>query len=243
MGLTMKRLCTICARGGSKGVKNKNIRDLLGKPLIAYSVLQAKASGLFEAIAVSSDSPLILDAARAYGADILVERPLEMATDAAAKLPAIQHCVRTAEQNRCTTFDIIVDLDATSPLRSVTDIREAIQLLENRRVSNVITGAPAHRSPYFNLVELDKDGVARLSKPLPTPITRRQDAPQCYDMNASIYVWQRKALFSNQSIFNNDTLLYEMPAERSVDIDSELDFQIVELLMAKQENNRAKNLL
>lgn len=231
----MKRLCTICARGGSKGVKNKNVRDLLGKPLIAYSILQAKVSGLFDAVAVSSDSAVILDAAKAYGADILVERPLEMATDAAPKLPAIQHCVRTAEQDRGATFDIIVDLDATSPLRSVTDIREAVQLLEDRNVSNVITGAPAHRSPYFNLVELDKDGVVRLSKPLPAPIARRQDAPKCYDMNASIYVWQRDALFSNQSIFNSDTLLYEMPPERSVDIDSELDFQILEFLMKQRE--------
>ena len=191
----MKRICTICARGGSKGVKNKNIRSLLGKPLIAYSILHAKASGLFDGIAVSSDSQLILDTAKAYGADILVERPAELATDEAPKVPAIQHCVRTAEQLKATTFDIIVDLDATSPLRSAADIREAVRLLEERGVSNVITGAPARRSPYFNLVELDKDGVARLSKPLAAPIARRQDAPKCYDMNASIYVWRRNALF------------------------------------------------
>ena len=239
----MKRLCTICARGGSKGVKNKNIRDLLGKPLIAYSLLQAKASGLFEAIAVSSDSPLILDAARTFGADILVERPAELATDTAPKVPVIQHCVRTAEQKHDKTFDIVVDLDATSPLRIVADIQEAVRLLEERGVSNVITGAPARRSPYFNLVELDNNGVARLSKTLALPVNRRQDAPKCYDMNASIYVWLRGSLFEQASVFHNDTLLYEMPAERSVDIDSELDFQIVQLLMAKQENNRAKNIL
>jgi CMP-N,N'-diacetyllegionaminic acid synthase len=233
----MKRICTICARGGSKGVKNKNVRDLLGKPLIAYSILQAKASGLFDAIAVSSDSPLILDTAKRYGADILVERPLEMATDEAAKLPAIQHCVRTAEQVRGATFDIVVDLDATSPLRTVNDIREVVQMLEERKVSNVITGAPARRSPYFNLVELDQRGVARLSKPLPAQIARRQDAPPCYDMNASIYAWGRDALFANASVFNKDTLLYVMPSERSVDIDSELDFQIVQLLMTKQEKD------
>ena len=233
----MKRLCTIGARGGSKGVKNKNIRDLLGRPLIAYSILQAKASGLFMAIAVSSDSSLFLDAAKAYGADILVERPAEMATDEAPKIPAIQHCVRIAEQVRGVTFDIIVDLDATSPLRDVEDIRRAVRLLEDRNVSTVITGAPAHRSPYFNLVELDKNGVVRLSKTLPVPIFRRQDAPKCFDMNASMDVWKRDSLFANIDVFNSDTLLYEMPPERSVDIDSELDFQIVEFLMAKREKN------
>lgn len=234
----MKRLCIIGARGGSKGVKNKNVRELLGKPLIAHSILQAKTSGLFAAIAVSSDSRHILDIAKAYGADILVERPAEMATDEAPKMPANQHCVRTAEQVSGVTYDTIVDLDATSPLREIDDIRAAVRLLEERRVSNVITGAPAHRSPYFNLVELDENGVARLSKKLAKPIARRQDAPKCYDMNASIYVYQRDALFADLSVFKKDTLLYEMPPERSVDIDSELDFQIVEFLMARREKNR-----
>ncbi len=229
----MKRICTICARGGSKGVKNKNVRPLLGKPLIAYSLQQAKASGLFAVIAVSSDSKLILDTARQCGADHLVERPAELATDDAPKIPAIQHCVREAEKACGCSFDIVVDLDATSPLRSVQDIREAVALLEQRGISNVITGAPAHRSPYFNLVELDGNGVARLSKTLPTPISRRQDAPKCFDMNASIYVWRRDALFNHATIFNEDTQLYCMPPERSIDIDSELDFFMVEQLMER----------
>lgn len=239
----MKRICTICARGGSKGVKNKNVRDLLGKPLIAHTILQAKASGLFDFVAVSSDSRLILDAARTYGADILVERPAALASDEAPKVPAIQHCVMTAEKEYRTKFDIVVDLDATSPLRTAADILDAVHLLEERNVSNVITGTPAHRSPYFNLVELDAHGVARLSKPLPATIARRQDAPACFDMNASIYVWKRDSLFTDASVFHDDTLLFVMPAERSVDIDSELDFQIVELLMAKQEENLGNALV
>jgi N-acylneuraminate cytidylyltransferase/CMP-N,N'-diacetyllegionaminic acid synthase len=238
MDITMKRLCTIGARGGSKGVKNKNVRELLGKPLIAHTILQAKASELFDAIAVSSDSRLILDIAKAYGADILVDRPAEMATDEAPKMPAIQHCVRMAEQVSGISFDTIVDMDATSPLREVEDIRAAVRLLEERNVSTVITGAPAHRSPYFNLVELDENGVAHLSKTLAKPVVRRQDAPKCFDMNASMDVWKRSSLFSSTTVFNSDTLLYEMPPERSVDIDSELDFQIVEFLMAKREKER-----
>ena len=94
----MRRICTICARGGSKGVKNKNIRNLMGKPLIGYTLEQAQASQLFEMIAVSSDSPEILDMSRRYGADLLVERPAELATDTAAKLPVIRHCVEEAER-------------------------------------------------------------------------------------------------------------------------------------------------
>lgn len=229
----MTRICTICARAGSKGVKDKNIRVLAGKPLIAHSILQARSSALFDAIAVSSDSSLILDTARAYGIDYMIERPPFLATDVAPKLPVIQHCVVEVEKLAGHNFNTVVDLDATSPLRSVMDIVEAVKLLEERGVSNVITGAPARRSPYFNLVELNENGVAHLSKTLPVPITRRQDAPKCYDMNASIYVWKRDLLFKSKSIFNSDTLLYAMPEERSIDIDSELDFEFVEFLMTK----------
>lgn len=230
----MSRICTICARGGSKGVKNKNIRRLSGKPLIALSLEQARDSCLFDFIAVSSDSSEILDVARTHGADLLVDRPIELASDTAAKLPAIRHCVEEAERFFTKRFDVIVDLDATSPLRFVDDIQGAVALLENNNVSNVITAAPARRSPYFNLVELDDAGVVRLSKPLEKSVVRRQDSPQCFDMNASIYVWKRSALFGYPTIFNADTRLFVMPEERSIDIDTELDFEIVELIMEKR---------
>jgi CMP-N-acetylneuraminic acid synthetase len=335
------RLCTICARGGSKGVKNKNTRLLDYKPLIAHSILQAKTAKLFEFVAVSSDSPQILDVAKEWGADYLIQRSDEMASDTAAKLPAIQHCARETERLSGRVFDTFVDLDATSPLRNVADIKGAIHLLESQKISNVITGTPARRSPYFNLVEKDAQGIAHLSgvkswkaasvasdisvreaietinqsnlqavfvvdqqkrlvgivsdrdvrqailkqvsledsvqqimnsqptvisekegedrvidmlqethfrfipvvdanghitqiKTLNASIVRRQDAPPCYDMNASVYVWNRQTLFNTSSIFTPDTHLFVMPEERSVDIDSELDFKWVEFL--KQEN-------
>lgn len=230
----MKRICTICARGGSKGVKNKNIRELLGKPLIAYTLEQARECQLFDLIAVSSDSKKILDIAQEYGADILVNRPPELATDRSAKIPAIQHCVKESERRSGKRFDLVVDLDATSPLRVPEDIQGAVSLLETEKVGNVITATPARRSPYFNLVELGKDSVVRLSKPLNQPIVRRQDSPECFDMNASIYVWQRDVLFNAPTVFNADTRLFLMPEDRSIDIDSELDFEIVELLIRKK---------
>lgn len=230
----MSRLCSICARGGSKGVKGKNIRPLLGKPLIAYTIEQAQRSGLFDVIAVSSDSELILEAARQAGADQLISRPDELATDTAAKLPVIRHCVSTVERVSGQRFATLVDLDATSPLRSVQDIRDAVALLEDTGVGNVITAMPSRRSPYFNLVEVNAAGVVGLSKPLQAGIVRRQDAPLCYDMNASIYVWQHDALFDGDSVFRADTRLHVMPEERSIDIDSELDFRLVELLMRER---------
>lgn len=231
----MKRLCTICARGGSKGVKNKNLRIIAGKPLIAHTIAQALQSGLFCDISVSSDSDDILRTASEYGVKYLVRRPDELATDTAPKLPVIRHCVEEAEKLSGVVYDVVVDLDATSPLRLPSDIVGAVSLLETQHVANVITGAPARRSPYFNLVEENEHGVVGLAKRPEKPIVRRQDAPRCFDMNASIYVWQRDALVNGAGVFNSDTRLFEMPEERSIDIDSELDFDIVELLLTRRE--------
>ncbi|UWU82576.1 acylneuraminate cytidylyltransferase family protein [Bradyrhizobium yuanmingense] len=230
----MSLVCTICARGGSKGVVGKNARDLLGRPVLAWSIEQARETGLFDAIAFSSDSDALLDAAVKVGADIAVKRPDEMATDTAPKLPAIRHCLEQAIAQMGRTPEIFVDLDVTSPLRLASDITGAVALLRESGARNVITGAPARRSPYFNLVEQRTDGSVGLSKSANPPITRRQDAPRCFDMNASIYVWRVAPFLEHPAVFYPDTRLFEMPEERSIDIDSDLDFALVELLLRQR---------
>jgi CMP-N,N'-diacetyllegionaminic acid synthase len=230
----MKSICTICARGGSKGVVGKNARELLGKPLLAWTIEQAKETGLFEAIAFSSDSDLLLQTALQAGADIAVKRPDAMATDTAPKIPAIRHCLEQAIARTGMTPDVFVDLDVTSPLRLASDIAGAVELLNRSGARSVITGATARRSPYFNLVEERTDGSVGLSKFAAPPIVRRQDAPRCFDMNASIYVWRVAPFLENPAVFYPDTRLFEMPEERSVDIDSDLDFTLVELLLRKR---------
>lgn len=212
---------------------NKNIRPLSGRPLIAHTIDRARESGLFVCIAVSSDSDAILDTAAEWGANYVIRRPDELATDTAAKIPAIRHCLEEAERLSGGRCEVFVDLDATSPLRTTDDIRGTVALLEARGVSNVITGAKARRSPYFNLVEKDSTGTVRLSKTLDRPVVRRQDAPKCYDMNASIYAWDRDAFLARPAVFYEDTLLFEMPEERSHDIDTELDFEWVQFLMER----------
>ena len=228
----MKILCTICARAGSKGVANKNLRLINNKPLIVYSIEQAIATKLFDQIVVSSDSKEIRDVALANGATFCVDRPAELATDTAPKLPAIKHCVENAEK-KFGQFEVIIDLDATAPLRESSDIIGALELLQSAQADNVITGTPAHRSPYFNLVETDVNGIVSLSKPPANVVARRQDSPQCFDMNASIYVWRRQALFANENLFTSNTRLFVMPRERSLDIDSQADFEMVEWMMTK----------
>jgi len=234
------RACTVTVRAGSKGVPGKNWRILAGLPLFAHSVGQAVDSGLFDHVIVTSDAEEVLGIAESFGATDLVIRPPELASDGSGKVPAIVHAVVTVEERIGATFHTVVDLDATSPLRSGADIRGAVSLLESDDLDSVITGSEAHRSPYFNLVEVDrKTGVVGLSKPLPDQILRRQDAPRAFDMNASIYVWNRDRLVHDPKVFYPNTKLYEMPPERSHDIDSELDFRIVRMLM--EERKGAEN--
>lgn len=226
----MNRLATICARGGSKGVPGKNLRPVAGKPLLDWTVELAMSSGLFDAVVVDSDDQAILDRAALVGADHCVLRPQSLAADSSSKLGAIEHAVRAGEERHGAQARIIVDLDVTSPLRTVADVEGALALLE-AGAGNVITGCVARRSPFFNLVMRHPDGaVAPVATP-PSPIVRRQDAPQCFDMNASIYVWWRDRFLDHPYVFDESTELYEMPTERSFDIDDAFDLRIVEWLL------------
>ena len=234
VGFQMNRLCVICARGGSKGVKNKNLRQLAGKPLIHHTIQQAHKSAMFNAIAVSSDSQEILNVAQEANVDYLIERPHELATDSAPKVPVIRHCAEYSEAKAGIRFDTVVDLDVTSPLRNIEDILGAVTLLETSGAPNVVSAMPSRRSPYFNLVELDRKGRVILSKKLGTDIMRRQESPSCYDLNASVFVWSRRGLFAEcNTVLQKETLLFQMPESRSIDIDTELDFKIVEFLMTE----------
>ena len=229
----MRRLCSICARGGSKGFKNKNIMPLLGKPLIAYTIIHAQQAKIFDAIAVSSDSEEILNVAQQYGVKYLIKRPENLSSDTAPKIPAIRHCAQELEKLTSIRFDTFTDLDCTSPLRRVQDIVEAVNLLEEKHYNNIFSVTPARRSPYFDVVELDENGKVVPCKRASAEITRRQDTPSTYDLNASIYVWDRETLMNSNSLYNAHTGLYIMPNERSVEIDSELEFLYTELLMKK----------
>ena len=223
-------LCTICARGGSKGVKNKNIKEILGKPLIAYSIEQAKNSGLFEHIIVSTDSEQIMEVAKQYGAEVIFKRPDDLATDSAGKLPVIRHAFCESEKYYKKKFDYLVDLDATAPIRKSEDIINSLQQIQNDNKRNLITAVPARKSPYFNQVELEK-GMVKLSKTPEKPILRRQDAPEVFDMNASIYIWTRDSILNDEKIIDSNTSLYVMDEWSMFDVDTEIDYKIVEMLL------------
>lgn len=225
----MTTICTICARGGSVGVPRKNIRLLFGEPLIAHTIKQAQACNLIDAVYVSTDDDEIAEVARSYGAIVPYKRPAELATSSAAKIPVIEHLVNHLVASGIDVTKI-VDLDPTSPLRSVADIEAAVAMLDDQ-TDVVITAYPSDKNPYFNMVEAQADGNIRLVKPLVNGVTSRQAAPKVYSMNASIYVWHRATLTAG--LWHGRTRLYEMPRDRSIDIDSEIDFKLVEMLMAE----------
>ena len=226
----MTTIATICARGGSRGVPGKNIRPLAGKPLIAHTIEQALAVDAIERVFVSTDSEEIADVARNHGAEVPFLRPAELATSEAGKLPVIRHLV---DHVMAAGINVrrIVDLDPTSPLRAVSDIEACLELLDDG-ADAVITAYAADKNPYFNMVESLPGGGFGLCKQLGGAVLRRQDAPDVYSMNASIYVWWLDTL--DKGLFGAGTRLHVMPRERSVDIDSPLDFEIVELLMEKR---------
>ena len=231
----MKNLCTICMREGSKGVPNKNLREINGKPLMAYTIEQALQSKLFEHVVISTDSEKIAETAKAFGAKAWFLRPAELALDEAPKLPVIRHAFQGSENHFGHTFDVLVDLDVTSPLRKVEDITGSYQQFVDEDADILITAYPAKKNPYFNMVEL-VNGKVQLIKQLDTFPQFRQNAPQVFDMNASIYIWKRDSLLKYDTLFVEKTSLYIMPEERSVDIDTQLDWNFVEYMFEKSRD-------
>lgn len=233
----MNILCTICARGNSTGVPGKNIREIDGKPLINHTIEMALEIQRFTNVIVSTDSPEIAEIAKNAGVDVPFMRPQEMATAKVSKFPALRHALKESEEYFQKEYEYIVDLDPTSPLRCIDDINKCIDLVEKEEVSNVITATRSRKSPYFNVIERSSSGRIKLSKEVSPQPTCRQDAPECFDMNASIYAWKKSSLLDHDvPIFLESTALYEMPEERSIDIDSELDFKFVEYLMRIKSN-------
>ncbi len=228
-------LGTICCRGGSKGVPGKNIKPLLGKPLIAYTIETAKQSLLLNDTIISTDDEQIAATAKLYGANIPFMRPANLASDTASKWPVFIHAVETYEKLHHIVIDYIVDMDVTVPLKNVADIDGAIQLaLNDKNVDVVITGYEPERNPYFNMMEINENGYAEIVKKLDKPIVRRQDAPAVYSLTPAAYVVKKSALYEFEHWSKAKCKIFPIPRERAVDIDTEIDFKIVEFLITKQ---------
>ena len=234
----MKIYAFIFARGGSKGIKKKNIVKLNKKPLILHTIHLAKKLKYIEKIFVSTDDKEIRKIAISSGVNV-ISRPSYLATDKSGEWKSWQHAVKYIKKNE-EKFDIFLSLPSTSPLRSLDDINKSIKLL-TKNVDIVVTIAKANRNPWFNMVKKDKNGYLKIVNKIKKTIIRRQDAPEVYDLTTIAYVTRPKFIMNNQGIFNGRVKGLEIEKKRALDIDDNYDLEIAEFLLSKKMKKKKKN--
>ena len=225
------------ARGGSKGIARKNIKELAGKPLIAYAIETALSIAMIDRFIVSTEDEEIAEVARSYGADVPFRRPNELATDDSSVLHAWRHAVETIEQQTGQKVDILLTIPATSPLRETQDVEKCLLKLLETDADAVITVTDADRNPYFNMVEFDAEENAKIVNKLADSIVNRQEAPKVYDITTVAYAVRTSYLRKAQSLMGGKVKAVIIPKERALDIDTPLDFEIAELLLEKRNEN------
>ncbi len=224
----------VCARGGSKGVPRKNLRPLAGKPLMVHTIECAQACPRLARLVCSTDDEEMAAVARAHGAEVPFLRPAGLAQDRSSKWDVFQHLVLELEARDRRRVDVLVDLDTGVPLRQPGDITACVDQLLGGPADVVTTAYEAERNPYFNMVELAPDGLARICKPVNPPLVCRQAAPRVYSLTPAVFAIRRDALWSFGHWSQARLQIHVMPRDRAVDIDTEDDFAIVEYLMNKK---------
>ena len=231
----MNIICVIGARGGSKGVPGKNIRPLLGKPLIAWTIEQAKECKLINRVIVSTDNKEIAEISKEYNAEVPFIRPKKLANDKSGKWEVWQHALQACEDFYNEKFDLYIDLDCTSPVRDVDDIYKAIEQFRNTSVDAIFSICESRKNPYFNMVEYDQENILKVVIPNKSPIVCRQDAPKVFDHVASIYVLDPNYLRSEKGILDGNVKGYDIGVDKGIDLDTEFDFELIEYLMKKKD--------
>lgn len=226
----------IPARGGSKGVPRKNIRPLVGKPLIAYAIEAALASPSIDRVVVSTEDDEIAEIAQKWGAEVPFMRPPELARDDSPEWLTWQHTIQTLSKlDGGHNIDVLVAVLPTSPLRVVADIDACVTKLIDTDADIVVTVKSAERNPYFNMVTINEEGHAHLVIPPQDKVFRRQDAPTVYDMTTVASAARTQFVMNANSLFEGKVGAVVVPAERALDIDTELDFRIAELFLEQLE--------
>jgi N-acylneuraminate cytidylyltransferase len=231
----MKVVGFVFARGGSKGIPRKNLRLLRGKPLIVHAIEAALASRYIPRVVISTDDEEIAGVARKHGAEVPFMRPAELASDTASEWLAWQHAIRAVSGGDRPNFDIIVSVPATAPLRAPADIDACVEMLIESGADGVTAVTEPHRNPYFNMVVLDEARRARVVMGNEKQFVRRQDAPPVYDMTTVVDAARPEWVLRVDGFFQGDVRAVIVPRERALDIDSELDLEMAEFLLARRE--------
>lgn len=233
----MKRLLiTICGRAGSKGFKNKNLKVFCGKPLVYYTLSAAelflqRMPQVQADICLNTDSQMLADLVAAkYPEVVYLPRGAALGADTVPKMAVFQDSLARMEKAKGYTYDYLMDLDITSPLRTAGDVACAYRIKDRRQdLDLVFSGTEARRNPYFNMVAAKGDCVVKV---IDSPYTARQQAPAIYDINASIYVFRRDFLANNTTgiLWDGKIGLSLMKDTGILDIDSEEDFEMMEVI-------------
>jgi CMP-N,N'-diacetyllegionaminic acid synthase len=229
-------LATVCARAGSQGVKNKNIRNLNNQPMIKYSLDLIKNCKYIDDYIISTDGDEIITKVRELGFRVDFKRPDYLSSNEVARVDAVKHAADWYENNKNQKIDVVIDLGVATPFKNMYDLEKVIELLIDKEYENVITATESHRNPYFNMVEIQNENVVK-SKDYGI-YTNRQSTPKVYDMNDAFNAYRRETLLKKEPQFTDNTGLYVMPKIRSIDIDEELDFTYAEFLI---KNGYLKN--
>lgn len=227
-----KILAVITARGGSKGVPRKNIKKLGGKPLIAYTIEAAKQSGLITRLIVSTDDEKIAEVARKFGADIPFMRPSELSTDVAGHIGVMRHATEFIERIDGVIFDYIVILQPTSPFRTAEDIDATVELLIRTGADSAVSMVEMEKDHPIKAKRMIGDRVTPYCVPEPEGV-RRQDIPVAYKRSGAVYSLRRDLLIKRGSLFGDSIVGYVVPKERSIDIDTEFDWEYAKFLEKK----------
>ncbi len=231
-----KVLAVIPARGGSKGLTSKNLRELSGKPLLAWTIEAAQQSQYIDRLILSSEDAAIIAAAKAYGCDVPFVRPDELAQD---ETPGIDPILHALEQ--VPGYDVVVLLQVTSPLRRVEDIDGCIGTWAEQQVNAVVSVTQASENPYWTFT-VDND--QRMAPLFPKEnYQRRQELPAVCSLNGAVYVADIAWLQQSQSFLHEQTRAYPMPQRYSLDIDTELDLMLAEAIVAQDNQSGASTRL
>ena len=231
----MKTVAFIFARGGSKGLPDKNIRLFSGKPLIAHTIDQAIESNLFTDVVVSTDSENIAKISREYGATVPFMRPSRLANDTSNEWLSWQH----ATNNYVGEIDCFVSLPCTSPLRDYQTVNKMINYYKSNKYDAVLGIVKSNHTPSFNMAIKDDDNMIKLMDKSKNQIHRRQDAEKCYRITTYAYITSPKYIVLADNLFDGSVGGYEVSKKESIDIDDEYDFDIASYMHGK--DNEYKN--
>lgn len=227
----MKTLYVIPARGGSKGIPGKNIKPLAGKPLIEYSIDVARALANDEDICVTTDDNAIIETVERTRLKVPFVRPAELSTDQSGTYEVLLHALDFYE-SKGVHYDTMVLLQPTSPFRTVDDVKACLELYSDD-IDMVVSVKQAATNPYYNAFEIDDNGFLHISKGEGN-YTRRQDAPKVWEYNGAVYVINVESLRKMPLGKFTRRRMYEMSAERSIDLDTPTDWLIAETIITKQ---------